>query len=442
MIKRHIFTYFFALICLTASAQSPRNLTANITWSGRTANITTIQTAFNAARRAEETQLSLTANVLGNLVLPANYLTQSPDNQAFILLNAERACRGGVNYGDGACKGWIFEGVESVVDGLAQSYADLMISSNCWGHTCGGTTPFTRISTGVGASCIEFINRGENIAVYATSGSTNAVPAVQAVYDWIYNDASSAWGHREACFLQDRSLDGNMTNGFSDNHGVAGAEGFMGIGMAGGNAYSAPFGTAYNRADLVVLDFFDPVATACTYAILDVNLLSFNGLHKNGSTYLTWQTASEKDNAGFTIERSTDGYTFEPIGFVKGSNNATTVRNYDFTDGGPLSIGVNYYRLAYQNMSGKIENSRIIAVQLSDNQTQIVAYPNPMSDVLTVKLPDFNAASTIELMNVQGQVVKKVQNDAQIDVSDLTKGVYFLRAESGGKTFVQKVVKL
>jgi hypothetical protein len=242
--------------------------------------------------------------------------------------------------------------------------------------------------------------------------------------------------------LQDRSLDGNMTNGFSDNHGVAGAEGFMGIGMAGGNAYSAPFGTAYNRADLVVLDFFDPVATACSFVVLDVNLLSFNGLHKNGSTYLTWQTASEKDNAGFTIERSTDGYTFEPIGFVKGSNNATTVRNYDFTDGGPLSIGVNYYRLAYQNMSGKIENSRIIAVQLSDNQTQIVAYPNPMSDVLTVKLPDFNAASTIELMNVQGQVVKKVQNDAQIDVSDLTKGVYFLRAESGGKTFVQKVVKL
>jgi hypothetical protein len=440
---KHQLTCFFAFLCVAMSAQSPRNLMADIVWSygNRTASVTAIQNAFNAARRAEEMQMSLTTNVLGNLTLPTNFISQSSDNQALILLNAERACRGGVNYGDGACKGWIFEGVETTIDGVAQTYANTMYNTNCWGHTCGGTSPFTRIQTGIGSTCIEFVNRSENLAVYATSGSTNTLPAVQAIYDWIYQDAGSGFGHREACFLQDMSLDGNATNGFSDNHGAMGAEGFMGIGLSGGNAYSAPFGTAYNRADIVVLNFFDPVASGCTYTVLDINLLSFNGLRKNNTTVLTWQTATEKNNAGFTIERSTDGYSFEPIGFVKGSNNSTTAKSYDFTDEGPLSIETNYYRLAWENESGKTANSKIIAVQTSENKAQIIAYPNPVHDVLTVKLPDFKSTSIVELTNAQGQIVATVENNARLNVAHLTAGVYFLRATFDGNTVVQKVVK-
>jgi Secretion system C-terminal sorting domain len=444
MLKGHSFFFYFIFSCFTAAAQSPRNLTSDIIWptGNRTASISAIQTAFNAARRAEETQLSITANALGTLTLPANFLSLSSDMQALTIINAERACRGGVNYGDGACKGWIFEGIESKVDAVAQNYANLMISSNCWGHNCGGLSPFTRIANAEGAACVEFINRGENLAVYATTGSTIPVPVVQAMYDWIYKDAGSAWGHREACFLQDRSLDGNMTNGFGDNHGPAGAEGFMGIGVATSNAYSAPFGTAYNRADLVVMDFFDPVASACSYTVLDVNLLSFNGIYKNGTNYLTWQTASEKSNAGFTIERSTDGYTFEPIGFIKGFNNSTSVKNYDFTDWTPLSNSVNYYRLAWENESSKIENSKIIAVQMSDKSAQIIAYPNPMHDVLTVKLPNVQPNTLLELTNAQGQIIATVENNAQLNVAHLGRGVYFLRAQFDGKSVVQKLVKL
>ncbi len=441
MLKLVSFLCLF-ITCISASAQSPRNLTANIAWSTRTATVAAIQTAYNAARRAEETQLSLTPNILGNLTLPADFLTRTSGIQGLMLINAERACRGGVNYGDGACKGWIFEGIESNVALVAQNYANLCISSNCWGHYCGAVPdPFVRISNGVGASCLEFINRGENLAVYATSGATNAMPVVQSVFDWIYNDASSSWGHREACFLQDRSLDGNVANGFADNHGAAGAEGFLGIGTAGGNAYSAPFGTAYNRADLVVLDFFDPVASACTFSVLDVNLLSFNALYKNNKTFLTWQTASEKSNLGFTIERSTDGYNFDAIGFVKGNNNSTTIKNYDFTDATPLSNSVNYYRLAWENQSGKIENSKIIAVQMSEKMS-LLAYPNPMENVLTVKLPNYNSGSILALINAQGQVILNVENNAQIDVSNLAKGIYFLRATFGNETITEKLIKL
>lgn len=431
----------FVLTSLSVLAQSPRNLTSNIAWASPTATISSIQTAYNAARRAEETQLSLTPNVLGTLTLPADFLSFSANQQAFVLINAERACRSGVNYGDGACKGWIFEGIESNMYNIAQTYANLLISSNCWGHNCGGNSPFTRVSNAVGASCLEFVNRSENIAVFATSGASIAISTPRSVYDWIYADAGSAWGHREACFLQDRSLDGNVTNGFEDNHGATGAEGYMGIGVAGGGGYSAPFGTAYNYAEVVVLNFFDPVASGCSFTVLDVNLLSFNAIRKNGTSYLTWQTASEKNNAGFTIERSTDGYTFEPIGFLKGANNATSLKNYDFTDATPLSNSTNYYRLAWENESGKTQNSKIIALQSTD-KNQIAVYPNPMRDIVTVKMPNFNTNTVLELMNAQGQVLANVDNNAQLNVGHLSAGVYFLRAQFDGKVVMQKLIKL
>ena len=433
-------TFTFVLLCLCVSAQSPRNLTSNIAWASPTATIASIETAFNAARRAEETQLSLTANVLGTLTLPSNFLSLSVDKQALTLINAERACRGSINYGDGACKGWVFEGAETLMHNIAQTYADLLISSNCWGHECGGNSPFTRITNAVGAPCQDFVNRGENIAVFATSGSSIAISTPRSVYNWIYADGPT-WGHREACFLQDRSLDGNLSNGFKDNHGPTGAEGYLGIGVKGGGGYSAPFGTAYNYAEVVVLNFFDPVASGCSFTVLDVNLLSFNAIRKSGTTYLTWQAASEKNNAGFTIERSTDGYSFEPIGFVKGANNATSLRNYNFTDATPLSNLTNYYRLTWENEGGKTQNSKIVAVQMAD-KTQIVVYPNPMRDVITVKLPNFNTHTVLELTNAQGQILANIDNNAQLNVAHLSAGVYFLRAQFDGKVVTQKLIKL
>ena len=57
-------------------------------------------------------------------------------------------------------------------------------------------------------------------------------------------------------------------------------------------------------------------------SVLPVELLSFEAKNNDKTVDLTWTTASEGNNAGFDIERSADGKTFEKIGFVKG--NGTT----------------------------------------------------------------------------------------------------------------------
>lgn len=70
-------------------------------------------------------------------------------------------------------------------------------------------------------------------------------------------------------------------------------------------------------------------------------------------------------------------------------------------------------------------------------------YPNPAKDVINVA----NSADTIEnvtITDMNGRVVKQVAlgvNEGQINISDLSQGVYILNATSNGKSVTEKIVK-
>lgn len=84
---------------------------------------------------------------------------------------------------------------------------------------------------------------------------------------------------------------------------------------------------------------------------------------------------------------------------------------------------------------------------LSTQQLEIVEtfsiYPNPAKDVINVA----NSADAIEnvtITDMNGRVVKQVVlgvNEGQINISDLSQGVYILNATSNGKSVTEKIVK-
>lgn len=252
------------------SADSPPNLSNDILWTDTggvydpgngildaTFNgAADIEAAFNNGRRNEETQLGLTANALGDLSLPANWGTMSIDSRALFILNAERTARSGSPSG---VLGLPFTDIQTDMDNIAQYYADYLVDNNATGHDADGTDPFERIENDpLLGSCHESISRSENIASFWTSGSSNALPVERAIYGWIYNDASSSWGHREAALLQDDGL-GNNSSGFTNDYGDANSEGFIGIGYAESAAYNPHnFGWS-NMGTVVVLNMFDPI---------------------------------------------------------------------------------------------------------------------------------------------------------------------------------------
>lgn len=276
-------------VVLTASpvhAKSPPNIVTDINWSAGYNGVADIMSAFNNARRGEEMQLGLVANTLGNLVLPdqGTWDGMTDDAKALFLINAERTARANMQAG---VIGLPLAGIESHVDTVAQNYADLLVTGNKWGHyePSGNSTidnPGKRIDAGVGAACKEFTTRSENLAAFrsmSNSSPQNAsnikLPVEQAVYNWIYDDASSSWGHREAVLLQDSPLSNPTatTWGFKNNHGSSAHEGFLGLHVAGSTSYAIgqPQTYTYNYGVVVVMNIFDQVsdanATNCGYNV-------------------------------------------------------------------------------------------------------------------------------------------------------------------------------
>ncbi|MBP9187617.1 MAG: T9SS type A sorting domain-containing protein, partial [Bacteroidia bacterium] len=184
-----------------------------------------------------------------------------------------------------------------------------------------------------------------------------------------------------------------------------------------------------------------------------VKLLSFTAEKQNADVRLSWITASEKNNAGFNVERSIDGKTFEVVNFVKGSNNASRT-NYVSTDKDAFAVtGVNklYYRLQQLDENGKFEYSTVVPVVNTEALTsEITAYPNPFNDKLTVTISDAKAGvATIEVMDLSGRLMysvnQTIDNGNQTltinELSNLSQGVYFVRISTSGNTKVVKMIK-
>lgn len=80
-------------------------------------------------------------------------------------------------------------------------------------------------------------------------------------------------------------------------------------------------------------------------------------------------------------------------------------------------------------------------VAISENVvSEVSIYPNPATSVLNVSAAGYNQ---VEIINMLGQVVYSysISNNAQINVSDLNDGVYFVRLSGANGTTTQKFIK-
>ena len=77
-----------------------------------------------------------------------------------------------------------------------------------------------------------------------------------------------------------------------------------------------------------------------------------------------------------------------------------------------------------------------------DNLPVFSVQPNPATEVLTV-IPISNSEYALRLYDMNGKLVREMtglQNETILNVSDLTKGVYFLQVKQGANVKTQKVL--
>jgi hypothetical protein len=174
--------------------------------------------------------------------------------------------------------------------------------------------------------------------------------------------------------------------------------------------------------------------------VLPVELLAFEAEARAAVVDLWWSTATERNNAGFHVERSRDALTFERIGFVPGAGNSTTTRQYTFEDQRPLD-GVSYYRLWQQDLDGQGKASPAVAVYRQG--TEFTAFPNPTPGELVLGgLPD--ATCALQVCDARGAPVLVGQvhgPTAQIDLQHLPSGPYFVLVLLGDRAWRATVVR-
>jgi hypothetical protein len=94
---------------------------------------------------------------------------------------------------------------------------------------------------------------------------------------------------------------------------------------------------------------------------LPIELVSFTGTTQNNVNTLMWVTASERNNAYFTLERTLNGTDFEVIANINGASNSQTMNEYMVID--PIyNESLNYYRLKQTDYDGKSKYTDLISI--------------------------------------------------------------------------------
>lgn len=94
---------------------------------------------------------------------------------------------------------------------------------------------------------------------------------------------------------------------------------------------------------------------------LPIELVRFTATALTDLVRTEWTTATEHDNAYFTVERSVGGSTFSAIGTVHGAGNALDARYYSLDDPEPVQ-GLSYYRLRQTDHDGASALGPVVAV--------------------------------------------------------------------------------
>lgn len=145
--------------------------------------------------------------------------------------------------------------------------------------------------------------------------------------------------------------------------------------------------------------------------LLPIELVDFAVFCEEGSRAIQWTTATERNNALFVIERSSDLDSWESIGTMPGADNSQQAIHYQFKDDAPW-IGTAYYRLQQIDNDGSIEVHDVYAApecHLVGKSDHIIV-PNPAANTARLVPLRSNAATIerVELLDVRGRLLRVI----------------------------------
>jgi hypothetical protein len=226
-------------------------------------------------------------------------------------------------------------------------------------------------------------------------------------------------GPKSVCLSGVREYIGVVPNGASLERSNDGG----GTWQASNNSGGASLGTTNN------------VLQTCV--VLPIFLLDFSAEIVDSYTHLTWQTATERDNDFFTVERSANGIDWEVLELIDGAGVSNELLHYETYDNYPLN-GISYYRLKQTDFDGKATYSDIKSIS---NTEELMVLPNPGNGIFYVSGLSDRKENQVIVMDVTGKIIANyITEDAmlQMNLEDHPAGIYYVKVN---EEFTIKIVK-
>jgi Secretion system C-terminal sorting domain/F5/8 type C domain len=277
-------------------------------------------------------------------------------------------------------------------------------------YPTGGTIPAGSVSTNIVG------NDGED-GVLGNS-NTMVITALPANATVLYNGVPVTLNQQITNFNPALLSYSNITNGSASvvfNYAF--------IDAAGAQGTSSTYSVNWLYALPIKLENFTVVASSCD------------------KVELSWKIADASNFSHFEVEKSMNGTDFRTVAVVLYDATLSTYKFNETNQG----KGNYQYRLKQVDNGGQAKYSTIVFVRLDCNQQQILVFPNPARDRVTIN--GLSGGEQLTLYNAAGQVMqsrKVIGYQENINISAYASGMYYLviADKNGIRIAEQKINKV
>ena len=170
--------------------------------------------------------------------------------------------------------------------------------------------------------------------------------------------------------------------------------------------------------------------------VLPVTIANLKAKQNGSIIKVDWSSLTEINVSYYEIQHSINAHNFFTIGTVTANKNVAEQQNYSFIDLKPIQ-GNNYYRLKVIDKDGKINYSSIVSVNITNDKTVTLIYPNPAKDLLHLQT---NGVTSFSLINQAGKILitTNINGTGDINIAGFAAGLYYLKNNNNDE--VQKVI--
>ncbi len=211
--------------------------------------------------------------------------------------------------------------------------------------------------------------------------------------------------------------------------------------------------TFNNVTDLVEFQFDFTAGTGFYFTIgsvdastapLPVELISYSISCNNNEAKLKWTTASESNNAYYSISRSADAINFELLSTVIGAGSTSNMSHYFYNDIQPLN-GTSYYKLTQTDFNGEMRELGVLPYSCNNLENNVNVWINS-NGMLSINT-NVSGAYVFSIFDITGNLIYKSSIALDSGISNVNglnglkcaNGAYLVRIQFGEQIVTRKV---